>query len=124
MKLIKKRIMFGLKYGRVIEWIKDVRAEKPGINELFHMAIMSVRAAFTPVSKKEYFHRMYVCHHCPIFNKIRKSSRNGEQGCGCYTPYKAIAPVDCWLYEQDKTKGWHAPVKQNRAILAPKQQMV
>lgn len=109
---VTPRLMFGLRWSRMIEWARDVYAEKPGANELFHMGLMSVRAMLTPVSKKEYFHRMLKCHHCDVFNKARKSCRNGALGCGCYTPYKAIAPVDCWLYEQDKSKGWGAPEKK------------
>jgi hypothetical protein len=105
------RIFFGLRYSRIPAWIRDVWAEKPGLSEFIHMGIMSIKAALAPVSKKEYFHRMLVCYHCPVFNRKLKSCRNGEQGCGCYVPYKAIAPVKCWLNESDASKGWEIPEK-------------
>jgi len=104
--MIRFRPLFGLKWSRVPEWIKDLRNEQPGLDEYMSMALMTLKAVLRPISHREYIHRLTVCHRCPIFNKQFKSCRNGEQGCGCYVAYKAKAPVDCWLREQDPKKGW------------------
>lgn len=103
---MKFRPIFGLKWVRFIEWTRDVRAERPGLNEFYHMTVLTIKSVLKPISRKAYLHRLWICHRCPVFNRKLKSCRNGADGCGCYTPYKALGPVDCWLREGDKTKGW------------------
>lgn len=94
------RPLFGLKFRRFIEWTRDIKAEKPGVDEFYHMGLLALKAMLRPISSKAYRHRLTTCYRCPVFNRKLKSCRNGENGCGCYTPYKALGPVDCWLREQ------------------------
>lgn len=98
-KNMKTRLIFGLKWKRLPEWLRDLKAEGPGVDELWHMTVLACKAIRYPISRQAYIHRMFICHRCPVFNRKLKSCRNGEMGCGCYTPYKALAPVDCWLRE-------------------------
>ena len=100
------RLLFGLKWGRFVEWTRDIRAEKPGPDEFYHMTLLAIKSVLRPISRKAYLHRLFVCHRCPVFNRKLKSCRNGEQGCGCYTPYKALGPVDCWSRESNPQAGW------------------
>lgn len=106
----KSFLLFGLKRKRFVEWLSDIKAEKPGLSEFYLMAKLMVKRFMMPrssaVSKANYFHRLWVCHHCHIFDKQLKRCRNGEEGCGCYTPFKALAPVDCWLVEEKRAGGW------------------
>lgn len=111
MNLNKKTfLLFGLKRKRFIEWLSDIKAEKPGISEFYMMGKLMVKRFMMPrsyaVSKANYFHRLWVCHHCPIFDKKLKRCRRGEDGCGCYIPFKALAPVDGWLREQKRAGCW------------------
>lgn len=108
------RFMFGMKWERMIEWTKDVWREKPGIGELYMMTRMAIRAYLSPIPRDEYLKRLLICEHCPVFDKQFKACRNGERGCGCFTPYKALANVECWLREQDPEgkAGWgKIPIK-------------
>lgn len=101
--------MFGLKWSRFPSWVADVWREKPGAIEMFMMAKMAARALISPISKREYIARLTYCEtKCPVFNHRTKACRNGEQGCGCYVPYKALAHVKCWKEEQDANTGWGA----------------
>lgn len=102
------RFLFGLKYKRFIAWCKDIWIEKPGIKELFLMSRMAIRALISPIPKHVYLQRLTICEHCLIFNHATKACRNGERGCGCYVPYKALARVQCWLQEQNAAEGWGA----------------
>lgn len=102
--------LFTLKLKRLREWFCDLRAEKPGLSEFYLMGMLMLRIFLYPrtlaVKRRVYFHRLSVCHRCPIFDKRLKRCRNGEQGCGCYIPFKALAPVDGWLREQGKSGCW------------------
>lgn len=100
------RLMFGLRWYRMIQWWRDIYSEKPGVNEFYHMTLMAIKALFNPIKKNRWMHRMNICYHCPVFNKTLRNCRKGEQGCGCFVPYKALAEVDCWLREQDGKSGW------------------
>lgn len=98
---------FGLKWSRMLGWVRDVWAEKPGLHELIYMAEMALHVLIHPVNSKTYHARLLQCRHCPIYNKSRKSCRNGNKGCGCYLPYKALSPkATCWLCESHGLKGW------------------
>lgn len=102
--------MFGLKWKRLGEWLADIKAEQPGAIEFYLMARLMLRIFFVyrtrAYARKNYIHRLTVCHRCPVFDRRLKRCRNGERGCGCYTPFKALAPVDCWSRETDKAAGW------------------
>lgn len=110
MKNSRTFILFGLKWKRLFEWFNDLRAEKPGLSEFYLMGKLMLKIFFVPRSaqyaRKDYFRRLWICHHCPIFDKQLKRCRKGEQGCGCYVPFKALAPVDCWLRDSDAKAGW------------------
>jgi len=101
---------FGLRWPRMCEWMKDIWREKPGIVEMFMMTRMAIRAIITPIPKPLYIARLRYCEEkCPVFNHVTKACRHGEDGCGCYVPYKALAPrVKCWKEEQDPKTGWGA----------------
>jgi hypothetical protein len=111
MNLEKKTFfLFGLKRKRFVEWLADIRAEQPGISEFYLMAKLLAKVFLYSrplgVKRRVYFHRLRVCYNCPVFDSKLKRCRNGEDGCGCYVPFKALAPVDCWLREQGKAAGW------------------
>ncbi len=111
MNLNKKTfLLFTLKRKRFGEWLSDLRAEKPGISEFYLMGKLMVKIFFHPrpleLKRKVYFRRLLICHHCPVFDKTLKRCRKGNDGCGCYVPFKALAPVDCWAREKDARKGW------------------
>lgn len=98
---MRMRLLFGLKWVRFVEWTRDVQAEKPGLTEFYDMTVLTIKSVLQPIGRKAYIRRLRICHRCPVFNRKLKSCRNGEHGCGCYTPYKALGPVDCWLREQN-----------------------
>ena len=106
----KTLLLFGLKWKRFSEWLCDLKAEKPGLIEFYLMSKLMLKIFFVPrtfeYARKNYFQRLLICHRCPIFDKRLKRCRKGELGCGCYVPFKALAPVDCWLRETDKSAGW------------------
>lgn len=106
----KSYLLFNLKLKRFVEWLADLSAEKPGASEFYLMARLMLKALLTgrscTVAREDYFHRLMICHRCPIFDRKLKRCRKGESGCGCYVPFKALAPVDCWLRELDANAGW------------------
>lgn len=104
---------FGLKFSRFAEWFADIRAEQPGPLEFLQMGRLFVRMLANPrrlaPARADYLHRLSVCERCPIFDRTLKRCRSKDgRGCGCYVPFKALAPVDCWLREQDPSgvAGW------------------
>lgn len=103
-------VLFSLKRKRMFEWFSDLRAEKPGLSEFYLMGKLMLKIFLYPrplaVKRKVYFHRLWVCHHCPVFDKTLKRCRKGEDGCGCYIPFKALAPVNGWLRETGKQGCW------------------
>lgn len=106
----KSFFLFNLKIKRIFEWYCDLRAEKPGLSEFYLMAKLLLRAALSgrtrEIARKNYFRRLLLCHRCPVYDPRLKRCRQGEKGCGCYVPFKALAPVDCWIRETDKNLGW------------------
>lgn len=106
----KSLLLFTLKRKRFAEWLSDLRAEKPGLSEFYLMGKLMLKIFLYPrplaVKRSVYFRRLWVCHHCPIFDPALKRCRKGEEGCGCYIPFKALAPVDGWLREQGKSGCW------------------
>lgn len=102
--------LFSLKWKRLFEWFSDLREEKPGISEFYLMGKLMLKIFLYPralsIKRKVYFRRLWICHHCPVFDRKLKRCRNGEDGCGCYLPFKALAPVDGWLRETGKAGCW------------------
>lgn len=112
--------MFGLRWIRMKQWAQDVWREKPGIAELWMMTLMAAKAIINPIPKVLYIKRLRFCEEkCPIFNHKTKACRNGERGCGCYVPYKALARVKCWLEEQDPLQGWGSITENNVTVFSP-----
>lgn len=103
-------VLFNLKAKRFVEWCADLKAEKPGLSEFYLMGRLMVKIFFVPRSfaqaRRNYRQRLLICSHCPIFDRALKRCRNGERGCGCYIPFKALAPVNGWLREQGEEGCW------------------
>ena len=74
--------------------IEARRASVPAIIAMvWHIAVSLVGIRF---NDKQYRDRIYKCKHCPIFEPKNLSCRNGDLGCGCYVPFKALVKSDCW----------------------------
>lgn len=105
-------LLFRLKIKRLAEWSRDLSAEKPGLSEFHLMGKLLLKAALSgrslAVGRHNYFQRLLTCHRCPVFDRKLKRCRNGERGCGCYMPFKALAPVSGWLRETGQKGCWGA----------------
>ena len=114
--------LFNLKVKRFREWLADIRAEQPGPVEFYAMGKLMAKILIYPRSfaqaRRNYRQRLLICSHCPIFDRKLKRCRNGEDGCGCYIPFKALTPVNGWLREQGKAGCWGVVEYQGKKILS------
>lgn len=97
---------FGFKRSRFTEWAEVLKEEQR--SKTFWgkaaLGLTLLRAALRlgRVNRKEWRRRMRVCRKCPIFGPGLKRCRRysaSKMGCGCYTPFAALALEHCWAFE-------------------------
>lgn len=99
MKFVKIKGPFGLRWGRLREWLRVIRAEGHTIpiTDWFKMAKLSMHWPTDGALAKGRYSK---CRVCPVFDRKLKRCRpyNGSSiGCGCYAPYAIVTGKRCWL---------------------------
>lgn len=89
--------LLGLRLQRYGEWIRLVRDEgrRIGVRALARQMLLAARGGL--VERSIWRERMRACAGCPIYDRRRHACRNGELGCGCWMPLKAMFQgPQCW----------------------------
>jgi hypothetical protein len=105
------RLVFGLKWKRLRQWREVLQEEGRSmtLKSWWHMAGQAFQALLSPVPRDLYLHRLYTCRRCPLYDSGLRRCRpytGSPNGCGCFVPYKAIAPEPCWLRQRFPDQGW------------------
>jgi hypothetical protein len=107
------KIIFGLRYSRLLEWFKVMKLELDEMSwkdkyKLFKaLTRLAIHRMFKPLPKELVRRRYKTCQQCIVFDPENKRCRNGEYGCGCYTPYLVVASdKPCWGRERNSKRGW------------------
>lgn len=108
---MKNARIAGLRLSRIGEWLAVLRSEgrRAGAGGWGSIAWHLAAAALSiGVTRRKWMGRIMTCHRCPIYDRGSRACRNGDLGCGCYCPLKAMAKGPCWIRERtgSDTVGW------------------